>query len=161
ATLNCAAAIRAVTSPAEAVAAIRADLDAFRKTQKLDDLVVVNVASTEPPFALSDSHERLTSMRAALDRGEPGLHTSGRWAAAEAGFPYVNLTPSLGGSYPAFEELCAQRRVPHAGQDAKTGETLVKTVLAPLFARRNLKVLSWVGHNILGNRDGQVLADPA
>ena len=73
----------------------------------------------------------------------------------------MNLTPSRGATMPALEELAVERQVPHAGQDAKTGETLLKSVLAPLFARRNLKVLSWVGHNILGNRDGQVLADPS
>jgi myo-inositol-1-phosphate synthase len=73
----------------------------------------------------------------------------------------VNLTPSLGGSFPAFEEHCLKNKIPHAGQDLKTGETLLKSVLAPMFAMRNLRVLSWVGHNILGNRDGQVLADPA
>jgi myo-inositol-1-phosphate synthase len=72
----------------------------------------------------------------------------------------VNMTPSRGATLPALEELARKRGVPHAGQDLKTGETLVKSVLAPLFARRNLRVLSWVGHNILGNRDGQVLNDP-
>ncbi|MBY0456472.1 MAG: inositol-3-phosphate synthase, partial [Gemmataceae bacterium] len=61
---------------------------------------------------------------------------------------------------PAREELARKRGVPHAGQDLKTGETLLKSVLAPMFARRNLRVLSWVGHNILGNRDGLVLNDP-
>jgi myo-inositol-1-phosphate synthase len=70
------------------------------------------------------------------------------------------MTPSRGATLPAIEELARKRGVPHAGQDLKTGETLIKSVLAPLFAHRNLRVLSWVGHNILGNRDGLVLADP-
>jgi myo-inositol-1-phosphate synthase len=61
---------------------------------------------------------------------------------------------------PALVELANRRRVPIAGRDGKTGETLVKTVLAPMFARRNLRLLSWVGHNILGNLDGRVLSDP-
>ena len=78
----------------------------------------------------------------------------------DAGFAYVNLTPSLGATIPALEELARAQNVPHAGQDAKTGETLLKSVLAPMFAKRNLNVLSWVGHNILGNRDGLVLNDP-
>jgi myo-inositol-1-phosphate synthase len=78
----------------------------------------------------------------------------------EAGCPYVNFTPSAGASLPALEELAATRGVPIAGRDGKTGETLVKTVLAPMFARRNLRLLSWVGHNILGNLDGRVLNDP-
>jgi myo-inositol-1-phosphate synthase len=72
----------------------------------------------------------------------------------------VNFTPSLGASLPALLELASERRVPIGGKDGKTGETLVKSVLAPMFAARNLNVLSWVGHNILGGRDGQVLNDP-
>ena len=78
----------------------------------------------------------------------------------DAGCPYLNLTPSLGATFPALEELARKRSVPHAGRDLKTGETLLKSVLAPMFARRNLKVHSWVGHNILGNADGRVLDDP-
>src|SRR5262249_53092621 len=78
----------------------------------------------------------------------------------DAGFPYINLTPSRGATLPALEELARKRGVPIAGQDLKTGETLLKSSLAPMFARRNLRVLSWVGHNILGNRDGLVLNDP-
>ena len=75
--------------------------------------------------------------------------------------PYVNFTPSLGTSCPRSDELARVRGVPHAGKDGKTGETLLKSVLAPMFAARNLRVLSWVGHNILGNGDGRVLNDPA
>jgi myo-inositol-1-phosphate synthase len=82
------------------------------------------------------------------------------WAALDLGLPYVNFTPSLGASFPAALELARRRGAVVAGQDAKTGETLLKTVLAPLFALRNLRVLSWVGHNILGNRDGLILDDP-
>jgi myo-inositol-1-phosphate synthase len=74
--------------------------------------------------------------------------------------PYVNFTPSTGASLPAVEALALHRGVAIAGRDGKTGETLVKSVLAPMFARRNLRLLSWVGHNILGNLDGRVLSDP-
>jgi myo-inositol-1-phosphate synthase len=81
-------------------------------------------------------------------------------AAIELGLPYVNFTPSLGASFPAALQLAHERRVPVAGQDGKTGETLLKSVLAPMFALRNLRLLSWVGHNIFGNRDGIVLNDP-
>ena len=82
------------------------------------------------------------------------------YAAIDCGCPYVNFTPSIGASVPALIELSVQRGAPIAGQDGKTGETLLKSVLAPMFASRNLRILSWVGHNILGNRDGQVLHDP-
>ena len=82
------------------------------------------------------------------------------YAALDLGLPFVNFTPSLGASIPALEELAALRRTVIGGKDGKTGETLLKTVLAPMFALRNWQILSWVGHNIFGNRDGLVLDDP-
>jgi myo-inositol-1-phosphate synthase len=149
-------------SPPTAIDAIQKDLRAFHTARGLDQLIVVNAASTEPPFALSEEHASLDRLRPALDRSRAALPTSSiyAFAAIDAGFPYINLTPSRGATMPAIEELARQRGIPHAGQDLKTGETLIKSVLAPLFARRNLRVLSWVGHNILGNRDGLVLNDP-
>ncbi|MCS6864613.1 MAG: inositol-3-phosphate synthase [Gemmataceae bacterium] len=150
-------------SPHEAIAAIQADLHAFRSAHQLEQLVVVNAASTEPPFEVRDEQQSLERLLPALNRrGSRVLPTSSLYAfaALDAGFPYVNLTPSCGATLPALAELARQRRVPYAGQDLKTGETLLKSVLAPLFAKRNLRVLSWVGHNILGNRDGLVLNDP-
>jgi myo-inositol-1-phosphate synthase len=83
------------------------------------------------------------------------------YAAIDAGYPYVNFTPSLGASTPALQELATERFCPIAGQDGKTGETLLKSVLAPMFLARNLKVLSWFGQNLIGNRDGMVLREPA
>ena len=82
-------------------------------------------------------------------------------AALEEGHSYINFTPSLGSAPAAIDELARLRGTRHYGCDGKTGETLMKSVLAPMFARRNLRVLSWVGHNIFGNMDGQVLDDPA
>jgi myo-inositol-1-phosphate synthase len=82
-------------------------------------------------------------------------------AALDLGMAYINFTPSLGATLPAIGELAEARVTCHAGQDGKTGETLLKSVLAPMFAARNLEVLSWVGHNIFGNMDGLVLEDPA
>ncbi|MGL4423536.1 MAG: inositol-3-phosphate synthase [Gemmataceae bacterium] len=146
-----------------AITQIQSDLRAFQAEHRLDQIVMVNVASTEPPFEQTADHATLARLQAILDEPQPApLPMSGlyAYAALDAGFGYVNLTPSRGASLPALEELARLRGVPHAGQDAKTGETLLKSVLAPLFAKRNLKVLSWVGHNILGNRDGQVLSDP-
>jgi myo-inositol-1-phosphate synthase len=155
--------VRHAETPQQAIDAIQHDLQAFVQANQLDQLVVVNAASTEPVFELTEDHGKLASLQAALKRNAPVLPTSSlyAYAALDAKFPFVNLTPSLGASLPALEELAKLRGVPHAGQDLKTGETLLKSVLAPMFAQRNLKVLSWVGHNILGNRDGQVLSDPA
>jgi myo-inositol-1-phosphate synthase len=147
-----------------AVERIQADLREFREAQQLDQVVVVNVASTEPPFATGEVHGSLERLAAALERRQQAVLPASSlyaWAALDLGCPYVNFTPSLGASIPALDELARLRGAPHAGQDGKTGETLLKTVLAPMFADRNLKVLSWVGHNIFGNRDGQVLDDPA
>ncbi|MBA4190820.1 MAG: myo-inositol-1-phosphate synthase [Planctomycetaceae bacterium] len=155
--------VRQARTPREAITQIQADLRAFKTSQNLDQLIVVNAASTEPPFEASAEQESLEKLLPALERPAPAaLPTSSiyAFAAMDAGFPYVNMTPSRGATLPALDELARKRGVPHAGQDLKTGETLVKSVLAPLFARRNLRVLSWVGHNILGNRDGQVLNDP-
>ena len=121
------------------------------------------MASTEPPFALGDVHLALAKLKAALERGhEPVLPASAlyAWAALDLGLPYINFTPSLGVSVPALEELAHQRNAVFGGKDGKTGETLLKTVLAPMFVHRNWRILSWVGHNIFGNRDGLVLNDP-
>ncbi|MDB5313621.1 MAG: ino1 [Gemmataceae bacterium] len=155
--------VRLAPTPRAAVDQVQRDLRAFQSAAGLDQLVVVNAASTEPPFDPAAEHQSLEQLVPALDRPTPGaLPTSGvyAFAAIDAGFPYVNLTPSRGATLPALEELARKRGVPLAGQDLKTGETLLKSVLAPMFARRNLRVLSWVGHNILGNRDGLVLNDP-
>jgi myo-inositol-1-phosphate synthase len=150
-------------SPRAVIDRIQADLHAFRDSQRLDQLVVVNVASTEPPFELSDLHSSLEKLTAALDKRQPAVLPASAlyaWAALDLGLPYVNFTPSLGASCPAIQQLAHERRAAFGGKDGKTGETLLKSVLAPLFALRNWRILSWVGHNIFGNRDGLVLDDP-
>jgi myo-inositol-1-phosphate synthase len=150
-------------TPRGVIERIQADLLAFRENHHLDQVVVLNVASTEPPFELGDVHDSVDRLQPALERCDlPVLPASAlyAWAAVDLGWPYINFTPSLGASVPAIQELARQRRAPLGGKDGKTGETLLKTVLAPMFAGRNLQVLSWVGHNIFGNRDGVVLDDP-
>ena len=154
--------LKAFATPRAAIEQVQADLKEFKTTHALDQVIVVNAASTEPPFAVGEDQQSLKQLKAAIDKGSPALPTSGiyAFAAIDGGHTYLNLTPSRGASLPALEELAKLRGVPIAGQDLKTGETLLKSVLAPMFARRNLRVLSWVGHNILGNRDGLVLNDP-
>jgi myo-inositol-1-phosphate synthase len=149
-------------SAQSAIDRIQADLRAFQARERLDQLLVLNIASTEPPFALGEVHARVERLRPALEQREPVLPASSlyAWAALDLGLPYVNFTPSLGATFPAAQELALARRTVIGGQDGKTGETLLKTVLAPMFALRNLRILSWVGHNIFGNRDGLVLEDP-
>jgi myo-inositol-1-phosphate synthase len=82
------------------------------------------------------------------------------WAAISEGCPYINFTPNAGCDWGGIGALAAARQVPFYGDDGKTGETLLKTALAHLFAYRNLQVLSWEGVNLLGNNDGRALADP-
>jgi myo-inositol-1-phosphate synthase len=155
--------VHRVATPREAVDRIQADLHEFREEQRLDALLVANVASTEPPIDLDDRFDNVSRFRAALDDAGAGIPASALygWAALDLGIPYVNFTPSLGASFPAALELARERHTVTCGKDGKTGETLLKTVLAPMFALRNFKILSWVGHNIFGNRDGIVLDDPA
>jgi myo-inositol-1-phosphate synthase len=154
--------IHRAESARAAIERLQADLQAFHEAHHLDQVVVVSVASTEPPFELGDVHASLARLAPALEeRHRPVLPASSlyAWAALDLGFPHVNFTPSLGASVPALQQLALQREAVFGGQDAKTGETLLKTVLAPMFASRNLCILSWVSHNILGNRDGLVLDD--
>jgi myo-inositol-1-phosphate synthase len=150
-------------TPRAAVEQIQTDLRAFQERNRLDQVVVVNVTSTEAPFETGEVHSTPEKLTAALERKSSALPASAvyAWAALDLGWPYINFTPSLGASFPAAEMLALERGAVHGGKDGKTGETLLKTVLAPMFALRNWRILSWVGHNILGNRDGQALDDPA
>jgi myo-inositol-1-phosphate synthase len=146
-----------------AVEGIQADLRQFREDNRLDQIVVINVASTEPPFELTDAHQSLNKFLSPQECRNPAALPASSlyaWAAIDMGLPFINFTPSLGASFPAIQELAEQRQAPIGGKDGKTGETLLKSVLAPMFAGRNMKILSWVGHNIFGNRDGKVLDDP-
>lgn len=139
------------------------DLQEFRQRHALETVVVVNVSSTEP---LPDERHWPATWAAAeqlLARPDCPLPASTLYAIAalDAGLPYVNFTPSLGALPAGIDELARLRGTCHAGRDGKTGETLMKSVLAPMFAARHLEVMSWVGHNIFGNLDGKVLDDPA
>lgn len=150
--------------PADVVAGIQRDLAEFRERHDLARVVVVNLASTEPPRELPIEAGDVKALRRLLDqpRASKGLTNSlvTAFAAIDAGHPCINFTPSPGSHLPALQQLALERGVPHMGSDGKTGETLVKTALAPLFAGRALRVLSWEGYNMLGNRDGFVLNDP-
>jgi myo-inositol-1-phosphate synthase len=151
-------------TPRAAMDRIQADIHAFQEGNHLSQVVVVNVASTEPPFAIGDAHASLKSFVPTLEQSRSQVVPASSlyaWAALDLGLPYINFTPSLGASFPAIQELAGQRKAVFGGKDGKTGETLLKSVLAPMFAHRNLRILSWVGHNIFGNRDGLVLDDPA
>lgn len=151
-----------VDSAREAVDRIRDDIAAFRDREGLERVVVVNVASTEPRLESPQRYGTREALEAAIETDDPALPASVLYATAaiEAGHPFCNFTPSPANAVEGVRELALERDVPHAGRDGKTGETLVKSALAPLFAGRNLRVLSWEGHNILGNEDGRVLEAP-
>jgi myo-inositol-1-phosphate synthase len=154
--------VQRVSTPKEAVERVQTDLREFRDKNKLDQVVVANVSSTEPPKELDDRYDSIAKFRAALASKDTAIPASALygWAALDLGIPYINFTPSLGSSFPAALELAQERKTSVCGKDGKTGETMMKSVLAPMFAHRNFKILSWVGHNIFGNRDGVVLDDP-
>ncbi len=151
-----------VETPRQAIQRVRSDIEAFRQAERIDHVIVVNVASTEPPPVLSIPAD-FADVEPLLDSAEKcPLPASSLYflAAAEAGASYINFTPSTGATPACLQQVALKRQTAHAGCDGKTGETMLKSVLAPMFAARNLEVMSWVGHNIFGNMDGKVLDDP-
>jgi myo-inositol-1-phosphate synthase len=141
---------------------LKADLHAFRETNRLDDVVVVNLASTERDPGDSEPLRSVAGFRRAIAKNRrPGLPPSVVYAMAamDCGFPFVDFTPAVAAGTPAVRAAARAAGLPAMGRDGKTGETLVKTVLAPLFVARHLPVMSWEGFNMLGNRDGEVLRD--
>ncbi len=149
-------------SPREKTERLEADIRAFQQEHGLERVIVVNLASVEPWMEEQPHWQSLELFERALDReGEFPASSLYAHAAFRAGAPFVNFTPNRGSSLGALRELARETGLPHCGNDGKTGETLLKTVLAPMFAARALKVLSWQGYNLLGNRDGETLADPS
>ena len=146
----------------EIVENIRDDYDAFHEANDLDRVVVINVASSEPLPDDSERYDSIDAIEHALDEDDP-LPASSlyAYAALSGGHPFVNFTPNTANALGGLRKLAEREGVPHMGKDGKTGETLMKSALAPMFAQRNLRVRSWEGHNILGNGDGEVLEDDA
>ncbi|KMO43275.1 inositol-3-phosphate synthase [Methylobacterium tarhaniae] len=146
----------------EAVDCIADDLKRFREESGVDDVVVVNLASTE---RWPDLDDPTLNSAAAFERGldasdeaiSPAMLYA--YAAIKNGIPYANFTPSVAADVPALVDLARQLNVPVAGKDGKTGQTMMKTVLAPALKSRALHVDGWFSTNILGNRDGLALND--
>jgi len=142
----------------EIVEKLEDDLSSFAD----ENTVAINVASTEPtPEFDQEFHGSLEGFEKAISENRKDKVTASMlyaYVCLKNGIPYGNFTPSVGSSIPALKELAEKVGVPHAGNDGKTGETLVKTTLAPMFRYRNLKVLGWMGYNILGDLDGKVLS---
>jgi myo-inositol-1-phosphate synthase len=141
---------------------IRADIRRFKEENNCDRLVMVWCASTEVFLRSGAVHETLEAFEQAMRDGDPGIAPSMlyAYAALMEGVPYANGAPNLSADVAALEELAADKRVPICGKDFKTGQTLIKTILAPGFKTRMLGLSGWFSTNILGNRDGEVLDDP-
>ncbi|MCD6459886.1 inositol-3-phosphate synthase [bacterium] len=145
------------------VAYIQDTLEQFKKNNSLDDIIVVNISSTEPEFFIPEQYAAYEGMKSAFSSNSYEKYPASvvyAWAAIDAGYPYINFTPSQGANIAGIKQLAIERKIPYSGNDGKTGETLLKSVLAPMFLLRNLEVMSWEGYNILGNRDGLILNDP-
>ena len=146
----------------ELAEAIRADIRRFKAENGCDRLVMVWCGSTEIYVEPSAVHEDLAAFEKGMEANDPGIAPSQlyAYAAMMEGIPYANGAPNLSADFPAFEKLAVDRGVPISGKDFKTGQTLLKTVLAPAFKARMLGMHGWFSTNILGNRDGEVLDDP-
>jgi myo-inositol-1-phosphate synthase len=141
---------------------LRQDIRDFKAKHGCDRLVMVWCASTEVFIAPGPAHQTIEAFEAAMDSNDPSVAPSMlyAWAALMEGVPFANGAPNLSCDFPAMEQLAKDRGVPIGGKDFKTGQTMVKTVLAPMFKARMLGVAGWYSTNILGNRDGEVLDDP-
>lgn len=151
---------RAGRSVREEIEEIRSTLNRFKDGLGLDEVVVVNLASTEPPVEYTRIHEDIESFEKYLDGNQDACiraSTLYAYAAIQEGFPYINFNPSNAALVPAMIDIAKKKGVPVMGNDGKTGETLIKSALAPMFSCRNLEVMSWEGFNILGNMDGKIL----
>ena len=141
---------------------LRADIRRFRDTQGVERLVLVWCGSTEVYMEEAPVHQSLDAFERGLEASDPAIPSSMiyAYAALKEGIPYANAAPNLSADVPALEALALQTGSPLAGKDLKTGQTLMKTMVAPGLKARLLGVAGWYSTNILGNRDGEVLDDP-
>jgi len=139
---------------------IRNDIAEFKS--KTDRQVLIWTGSTEIFLEESAVHQSLAAFEKGLTENDPGIAPSQMyaWAALKEGIPFINGAPNLTVDIPALNELSRKMNAPICGKDFKTGQTLIKSVLAPAFKTRMLGVAGWYSTNILGNRDGEVLDDP-
>jgi myo-inositol-1-phosphate synthase len=138
------------------------DMRRFKKENHCDRLVMVWCGSTEVFLTESPAHATVSAFEKALEANDDSIPSSMiyAYAAIKEGLPYANAAPNLSADVPALMELAAHSGSPLAGKDLKTGQTLIKTIIAPGLKARLLGVEGWYSTNILGNRDGEVLDDP-
>jgi myo-inositol-1-phosphate synthase len=141
---------------------VRADIQTFKKDHGLNRLVLVWCGSTEVYLTESPAHATIEAFEKALEANDDTIPSSMiyAYAAIKEGLPYANAAPNLSADVPALVKLAQQTGSPLAGKDLKTGQTLIKTIVAPGLKARLIGVEGWYSTNILGNRDGEVLDDP-
>jgi myo-inositol-1-phosphate synthase len=138
------------------------DIRRFKERNGCARLVLIWCGSTEVYMKESTVHQSIASLERGLEQNDSSIPSSMiyAYAAIREGIPYANAAPNLSADIPALLELAAQTKSPLAGKDLKTGQTLIKTIMAPGLKARLLGVAGWYSTNILGNRDGEVLDDP-
>ncbi|HEX7779995.1 MAG TPA: inositol-3-phosphate synthase [Vicinamibacterales bacterium] len=138
------------------------DIRRFKSQHKLDRVVLIWCGSTEVFMTETAAHQSLAAFEKALESSDASIPSSMiyAYAAIREGLPYANAAPNLSADVPALLELAQETGAPLAGKDLKTGQTLLKTIIAPGLKARLLGVAGWYSTNILGNRDGEVLDDP-
>ena len=154
--------VKATIDKAEQAEALIADIENFRSENDCDRLVMVWCGSTEAYQEASDVHMSIESFEAGLKTGDTNISPSQiyAYAALISKVPFANGAPNLSVDLPCMRELAAREGVPIVGKDFKTGQTWMKTLLAPGLKARMLGLRGWYSTNILGNRDGEVLDDP-
>jgi myo-inositol-1-phosphate synthase len=138
------------------------DIRTFKREKGCDRLVMLWCGSTEVFMKESAVHQSVESLERGLAENDPSIPSSMiyAYAAIKEGIPYANAAPNLSADIPALLDLASRTKSPLAGKDLKTGQTLIKTIIAPGLKARLLGVAGWYSTNILGNRDGEVLDDP-
>lgn len=141
---------------------LMADIAAFKAEKQLDRMVMAWAASTEVYLEADAVHLSLDSFEQAMRDNHPAIAPSMiyAYAALQMGIPFLNGAPNLNLEVPALRALAQAKKVPVGGKDFKTGQTLMKTIIAPGLKARMIGVNGWFSTNILGNRDGEVLDDP-
>jgi myo-inositol-1-phosphate synthase len=154
--------VKQVTSKMEAAEMLMEDIGNFRKTSQCARLVMIWCASTEVFHRPVLVHQTLGNFERGLAQNDPDIAPSQiyAYAALKSGVPFANGAPNLTTDIPALLDLARERQVPICGKDFKTGQTLMKTIIAPGLKARMLGLRGWFSTNILGNRDGEVLEDP-
>ena len=154
--------VKAKASKRDLAEAVRKDIRDFKAAHSCDRVVVIWCASTEIFLEPGPAHQDVGALEAAMDANDKSVPPSMlyAYAALKEGVPFINGAPNLTTDVPAMVELAQAAGVPVGGKDFKSGQTLLKTVLAPMLEARMLGLQGWYSTNILGNRDGEVLDDP-